>query len=71
MTRWEPDELAELARAMSLRLRAGPQPGPEVDLGMVLVGGELCQDLSSHVGPDHSRETFCWANVVMPPTANG
>lgn len=41
MTRWNPDELAELARASSLRLRAGQQPGPEVDLGMVLVGGEL------------------------------
>jgi hypothetical protein len=41
VTGWTPGELDELARASSLRLRAGQQPGPEVELGMVLAGGEL------------------------------
>jgi hypothetical protein len=41
MTGWTPDELTVLADASSLRLTAGDGPGPEVELGMVLVHGEL------------------------------
>jgi len=42
VTGWAPDELAVLVRAGSLRLTAGDEPGPvEVELGMVIVSGEL------------------------------
>lgn len=41
MTGWSPSELRELNRAESLRLTAGPQPGPETELGMVTVDGQL------------------------------
>ena len=41
MTGWTPDELTALAGADSLRLSAGHEPGPEVELGMVLVSDEL------------------------------
>ena len=41
MTGWTRDELTVLADASSLRLTAGDGPGPEVELGMVLVHGEL------------------------------
>jgi len=41
MTGWTPDELTVLADASSLRLTAGDGPGREVELGMVLVHGEL------------------------------
>jgi hypothetical protein len=41
VTGWTPDELTVLASADSLRLAAGHEPGPEVELGMVVVRGEL------------------------------
>ena len=41
MTGWIPDELTVLADASSLRLTAGDGPGADVELGMVLVHGEL------------------------------
>ena len=41
MTGWTSDELTVLADADSLRLTAGHEPGPEVELGMVLVSDEL------------------------------
>lgn len=41
MTGWSPGELGELNRAESLHLTAGPQPGPETELGMVTVDGQL------------------------------
>ena len=41
MTGWTPDELTALADGSSLRLTAGSGPGSEVELGMVLVQGEL------------------------------
>ena len=41
MTGWTPDELTVLADASSLRLTAGDGPCFEVELGMVLVHGEL------------------------------
>jgi hypothetical protein len=41
VTGWTPDELTVLAGADSLRLTAGHEPGPEVELGMVLVSEEL------------------------------
>jgi hypothetical protein len=41
MTGWTTDELTALADGSSLRLTAGDGPGPEVELGMVLVQGEL------------------------------
>jgi hypothetical protein len=41
VTAWTPDELTLLADAGSLRLTAGHEPGPEVELGMVLVREEL------------------------------
>jgi hypothetical protein len=41
VTGWNPAELDELNRAASLRLTAGPQPGPETELGMVTAGGQL------------------------------
>ena len=41
MTGWTSDELTVLAGAGSLRLTAGHEPGPEVELGMVLVSDEL------------------------------
>jgi hypothetical protein len=41
MTGWTPDEPTVLARASSPRLTAGDAPGPEAELGMVLVHGEL------------------------------
>jgi hypothetical protein len=41
VTGWTAGELAELGQASSLRLCVGQQPRPEVDLGMVLAGGEL------------------------------
>jgi hypothetical protein len=41
VTGWTPDELTVLARTGSLRLTAGDEPGPEVELGMVTVGGAL------------------------------
>jgi hypothetical protein len=37
VTGWTPDELTVLARTGSLRLTAGDEPGPEVELGMVIV----------------------------------
>jgi hypothetical protein len=41
MTGWTPDELTVLADASSLRLIAGDGPGPQAELGMVLVHGQL------------------------------
>src|SRR6202042_2965174 len=41
VTGWTSDELTVLAGAGSIRLTAGHEPGPEVELGMVLVSDEL------------------------------
>ena len=41
MTDWTPAELAAITSADSLGLTVGHEPHPEVQLGMVLVQGEL------------------------------
>jgi hypothetical protein len=41
VTDWTPAELAAITRADSLGLTVGHEPHPEVELGMVLVHGEL------------------------------
>jgi hypothetical protein len=41
MTGWTPDQLTALAHASSLRLTVGDGAGPEAELGMVFVRGEL------------------------------
>lgn len=77
MTGWTPDELTVLADAGSLRLTTGHEPGPEVELGMVLVSDELY--VRAYRGPQSrwlkaagavsGSEPWCAAFSWSPPLA--